>query len=847
MPSADLRRRLLRASTAVLVIVLGTLTLMLFGWHQMRQLARAREVAEERRLAATHAREDATRRLHESRHSEARQHRLNGGAGARARGLAALREAAQIAATSGVRSEAIRLLAMDDLETSAPMRPFVAEGSFPIFDATLEHYVVGDLSGGLFVHRFADNQLLHKFVGLPQPAIWSRFSPDGRYLATRLVNGHVHVWDLVEKRALWQRPGALYVGLDGAIEFGPDGRQLAVQLRPGEVTLLTLPAGEVAQTLAYTGRLHALRFDTEGNQLAASVDQSVLVWSLPSGELRRRFELTAAIAARLHWQPGGKLLAAAGGDGLVHLFPLDGRPPRRLAGHAKPVVHVAFNRTGDWLASDAADGTMRLWEVATGTTVISTTEAYANYFSPTDDELGFALARVGIGKWRILRGLKPAAHGEAGPAATGSEPLVDALRGVRLRSGPGATLRIERAASPLAEAPGGELAVLDFPSGLQPAALAWEADGETLLVRDQDDRWWRYPWGRLAGELAALDLGWEPGGGRAAVAPNAGPAPGAGGVFPFITFVAVLGALGAAAFVWWHHRQLLREWLVAEEQVIEQQQRLALAQRALAQTQKMQALGTLAAGVAHDFNNLLSVIRMAARLVSRERGLALAVRDNVSSIERAVQQGQSVVGTLLGYSRDTEEPLAPFSAVEAVENTLALISRKYLETFRVMLELQPDLPCVLGSRHRLEQSLLNLLINAVEALPGEGELRLGARLVRPPLPAVDLAPAAAAAWVDLTVADNGPGIPPAIQHRVFEPFFTTKHTGARPGTGLGLATVYTLAQQCGWGLALVSPPGQPGACFHLYLPVAGSPSAGLAATRPVGVREMPIPTAGRSA
>ncbi len=124
------------------------------------------------------------------------------------------------------------------------------------------------------------------------------------------------------------------------------------------------------------------------------------------------------------------------------------------------------------------------------------------------------------------------------------------------------------------------------------------------------------------------------------------------------------------------------------------------------------------------------------------------------------------------------------------------------------------------SRGRLEQVLLNLIVNASEAMQGQGKLKLTVH-VRAQLPARSFAlrPAAAPRFVELSVVDSGPGIPPEIQARLFEPFFTTKRSGAKAGTGLGLSLIYNIAEQDGLGVSVVSEPGN-GATFTLTIPVA---------------------------
>src|SRR5581483_538363 len=240
----------------------------------------------------------------------------------------------------------------------------------------------------------------------------------------------------------------------------------------------------------------------------------------------------------------------------------------------------------------------------------------------------------------------------------------------------------------------------------------------------------------------------------------------------------------------------------------------------LLHSQKMQALGTLAAGIAHDFNNLLSVVRMSNKLIGRQAGGDPEIKEHVEEIEQAVLQGKSVVGSMLGYARH-EDPVPDPADVDAVvENAVSLLSREFLSGITLTLELERAAAPVSLGKAALEQALLNLLVNASEAMAGQGRLKIAVHATRlpPPRPYV-LRPRAAENYVELSVTDSGPGIPSDIRDRLFEPFFTTKRSGSKPGTGLGLSLVYAVAQQGGVGLCVESEQGA-GATFILTIPAA---------------------------
>jgi signal transduction histidine kinase len=254
----------------------------------------------------------------------------------------------------------------------------------------------------------------------------------------------------------------------------------------------------------------------------------------------------------------------------------------------------------------------------------------------------------------------------------------------------------------------------------------------------------------------------------------------------------------------------------------ENQRHLKAAQDQLQHSEKMKALGTLAAGIAHDFNNLLSIIRMAGQLIQRELKPAGNAKQNLEDIEQAAVQGKDIVRSILGYSRQPGDHNQPYSVNAIVGETLAMLSKQFLSGIVLTLELAQETPAVCGDKSRLEQILLNLIVNASEAMQGKGKLTLITR------PRTDgrarvLLPRPAAEHVELVVRDSGPGIPPEILPRIFDPFFSTKHSGTQHGTGLGLTTVYNIAQQDGLGLDVETNAGQ-GTSFRVLLPVGKPPA-----------------------
>lgn len=270
------------------------------------------------------------------------------------------------------------------------------------------------------------------------------------------------------------------------------------------------------------------------------------------------------------------------------------------------------------------------------------------------------------------------------------------------------------------------------------------------------------------------------------------------------------------------HRLAIAGYLAAETKAARRNRELEVAKVELMHSQKMQALGTLATGIAHDFNNLLSVIRMSNKLIGRETKANPDIQENVADIEQAVVQGKNVVGSMLGYAR-ADDPAEAADVSAIVEEAVSLLSKEFLSGITLTLELDRSAPPVRVSRGRLEQVLLNLIVNASEAMQGQGRLKITVhQRTSAPVKTYVMRPEEAPQFVELSVQDSGPGIAQEIRDRLFEPFFTTKRSGAKAGTGLGLSLVYSVAQQDNLGLSVESEPGK-GAVFCLVIPAERHP------------------------
>jgi signal transduction histidine kinase len=282
-----------------------------------------------------------------------------------------------------------------------------------------------------------------------------------------------------------------------------------------------------------------------------------------------------------------------------------------------------------------------------------------------------------------------------------------------------------------------------------------------------------------------------------------------------------LGGLAAALFfaglAFNRHRQLLHSYAEVEQKVAERSQQLEMANRELVQSQKMNALGTLAAGIAHDFNNILSIIKGSAQIIEDNLDNPHKIRTRTERIRTVVEQGAGIVKAMLGFSRQSEQSPAPCELNAVVSETLKLLGDRFLREVELRFEPGADLPPLVAPKDLIQQILLNFLFNAAESVSGNRQIILRTALLEKLPPDLVLHPASNGCCLSLSVQDFGCGISSENLPRIFEPFFTTKALSARRGTGLGLSMVYELAKKLGAGLAVASRLDR-GSTFTLILP-----------------------------
>ncbi|MCA1334244.1 ATP-binding protein [Pseudooceanicola marinus] len=234
------------------------------------------------------------------------------------------------------------------------------------------------------------------------------------------------------------------------------------------------------------------------------------------------------------------------------------------------------------------------------------------------------------------------------------------------------------------------------------------------------------------------------------------------------------------------------------------------------QSQKMQAIGQLAGGVAHDFNNLLTAITGHCDLLLLRHDPGDPDYADLIQVNQNANRAASLVGQLLAFSRKQTLRPEPLDLRDTLSDLTHLLNRLVGEKVTLSLSHDPLLPQIRADKRQLEQVLMNLVVNARDAMPEGGEIRIQTELLH--LDGEmrrDRAVVAPGEYVQVRVSDTGHGIPPDKLPKVFEPFFTTKRVGE--GTGLGLSTAYGIIKQSGGFIFIDSTPGE-GTCFTLLFP-----------------------------
>ena len=252
--------------------------------------------------------------------------------------------------------------------------------------------------------------------------------------------------------------------------------------------------------------------------------------------------------------------------------------------------------------------------------------------------------------------------------------------------------------------------------------------------------------------------------------------------------------------------------------LLKQVRRIEERDRALRQSQKMEAIGTLAGGIAHDFNNILGAIMGYGELAQQKAPEGSSQRRYLDNIMHAAGRARALVDRILGFSRTGLAERVPVNIEWVVSETLELLRASLPPNIRLVRALSTGPAAVIGDETRLHQVTMNLCTNALQAMPQGGELRVSLEPVRldASLP-LSRGRLSAGDYVRLTVSDTGSGIPAELVDRIFDPFFTTKRVGE--GTGLGLSLVHGIVADLGGAIEVSSTPGE-GTTFCIWLPKA---------------------------
>ena len=241
------------------------------------------------------------------------------------------------------------------------------------------------------------------------------------------------------------------------------------------------------------------------------------------------------------------------------------------------------------------------------------------------------------------------------------------------------------------------------------------------------------------------------------------------------------------------------------------------------QAQKMEAIGQLAGGVAHDFNNILAAIMMQADIAGMVPGLPAEAVEYLDDIRAAAERAANLTRQLLAFSRRQVMQSRSLDLNEVVTSLGKMLERLLGEELRLQISLEPGPLSLHADSGMLDQVLLNLVVNARDAMPDGGRIAIAtSRKDVTADEAASIDGASAGRHICLRVTDSGTGIAPENLSRIFDPFFTTKETGK--GTGLGLATVFGIVRQHGGWLTVDSEPGK-GTTFQVMLPAAETASA----------------------
>ena len=691
------------------------------------------------------------------------------------------------------------------------------------------HYVSYSPSGDLLLSNAWDNtarlwdsesgQHLLKASGVHP----MQFSRDGKRIGGKV---HRSIYGFEIDRSNVYRPLGVMNGnvsaLYNAIAFSADNKLVAGASSYGHVVVWERATGKTRSLRENLGAAYGIAF-AENGDLVANCERGVHRWSVSNadgeGEVLSEevtsVELDGFTLAEGKISADGRWLSALGSDGAHFLSLTDPQatwqklPARTMTGGGNSNVVVSpdgrFIVCTEWhhdqsevYAFPGGELVARLDGIGGGA-----------QFSPDSTELAIINKDV-VTFWSTADWSRPTISHRPDEAASFCLGI-NWSRDGRLIAVPNVNGKVQLLDGRDPQHP--LLATLRAPFADKLYCAEFSHDGKFLAVGANRSRCHLWNLESLEGELAERNLHWNATSSDSEIETTSASASGP-------VLLAAVGGLAAILFGLFtvlYQRSLIRRFAAAEAVAGQRAEELANAEIRIAQSEKLKALGTLSAGVAHDFKNLLSVVRLSNDLIRRDAADREDILEEVDAIGNAVAQGDQVVNAMLGYSRSGDES-SEIDVSDVIEGTVSLLGQQFLSGVRLELQLDRDLPTVEIPPGALEQILLNLLVNASEAMGGKGALMVDASLTAQPGIEHQILPAdTAEQHILVRIADDGPGMDAATLERIFEPFFTTKTVGAEKGTGLGLATVFKIANDNGIGLGVTSSPGE-GTLFSLLLP-----------------------------
>ena len=258
----------------------------------------------------------------------------------------------------------------------------------------------------------------------------------------------------------------------------------------------------------------------------------------------------------------------------------------------------------------------------------------------------------------------------------------------------------------------------------------------------------------------------------------------------------------------------------------------------LRQSQKLESIGTLAAGLVHDFNNVLNIVQGYASALVEHQVEPERVVQAGQAIVRAVEQGAVLARQLLATAGKREAKLEPTDVDGLLRPLIDFMTEAFPTTITIVSDLGGEVPNIMADANQINQALLNLCVNAKDAMAAGGKLSLRTRTIAGVEIRGRFNDAASERYVCISVADTGSGMDETTRSHIFEPFFTTKAPGK--GTGLGLSVTAAIVQGQNGFIDVVSEPGR-GSTFNIYLPIPKQPAALVEATEAFAAKEALIP------